>query len=559
MIVESALAVALIGVGCGEATTEPPAVASVVVTPDWVTLRSLGETRQLTAYAHDAHGHRIADKSFRWTSSDITRATVTSSGLVTASGNGTATITAIVDGITGTAAVLVDQVAARLAFRGAPSMQEATVPITPPIQVALQDALGNRVADAADPVTLAIGSNPCAVTLGGTTVVPATAGIATFGDLFIDQPGIGYSLVATSGGLASDTTGVFDVFARGEWTFTGTMMVPRRDHTATLLEDGKVLIAGWFARTAELYDPATGSFAATGNTVYVHGSGATATRLLDGTVLLVGGYRGDTLSEIYDPATGSFTDVGATRAHRQYHTASLLADGRVLLAGGQPDSPSGLQTHSAVELYDPSTGWFTLTDSLIDDRAGHAAVTLPDGRVLVVGGVQTTTPGYGKTLASAEIYDPVTGTFSATGSMQWAAGAPRAVLLEDGTVLVVGDYDRPEVFDPATGIFTPTATLATPHGSGSATRLSDGIVLVAGGARDFGPVLTESVELYYPTSGVFVPAAALGTAREEHTATLLLDGRVLVTGGWNDGELSSAEVYAVPYCTTQTAIGPRRR
>jgi hypothetical protein len=478
--------------------------------------------------------------------------------VVTAVANGTSSISASAAGVTGTAVVVVDQVATGLAFSAEPFLQEASVAMTPPIQVELRDARGRRVTDGADAVTLTIGANPCGVPLGGTAVVGAVAGVAGFENVAIPGAGLGYTLIASSGSLTRDTTAPFDVYARGVWTATGTMNVARRDHTATLLQDGRVLIAGWFTQAAELYDPAAGSFTLTGNTAYVHGQGATATRLADGTVLLVGGNGESKGSEIYAPQGGAFAAGPATSADREYHTATLLADGRVLLAGGQGPGP---QTHAAAELFVPSSGSFVPTGSLIDHRSGHGAVALPDGRVLIVGGTQTTTPGFGIVLRSAEIYDPASGTFSATGSTRRAYASPLLASLTDGTVLVMGDLfaDTAEVYDPTTGAFTPLVSVARRHVWGTASRMREGLVLIAGGAKAIGPTLADTAALYYPTSRAFAPAGVLNAARQEHTATALSDGRVLVTGGWNNSELASAELYSFPYCTGQGTAGATAR
>ena len=152
------------------------------------------------------------------------------------------------------------------------------------------------------------------------------------------------------------------------WTLTGNMAVARRDHTATLLDNGKVLIQP--GTPAELYDLATGTFTPTGPPVAQHGSHSTATRLADGRILIVGGIGTPTSAEIYDPATGAFSLTGSLNVVHTAHTATLLPDGRVLIAGGQDDV--GPQTHAIAELYDPVTGTFALTGSLNTDRSGHA-------------------------------------------------------------------------------------------------------------------------------------------------------------------------------------------
>jgi hypothetical protein len=345
---------------------------------------------------------------------------------------------------------------------------------------------------------------------------------------------------------------VMAVSASGVWTATGSMLVARRDHTATLLTDGRVLIVGWFTTVAELYDPATRMFKPTGNTLHSHGQQSTATRLLDGRVLIAGGTQALTFAEIYDPASGIFSATGNLNAPHFAHTATLLKDGRVLLAGGADDLQTGVITTAIAELYDPAAGTFSLTGSLNTDRDGSSSVLLQDGRVLIVGGTVTTTPGNGVCTDTAELYDPTSGIFHRTGNMT----EPRCdllfgqgLVLKNGKALIVGGLSNQsaELFDPMTGNFGATGTMALRQFTATSILLSNGQVFVTGGFSAIGPVTTNSVELYDPTSGTFAVTASMSAARQQHTATLLLNGQVLVTGGgFDDGpELSSAELFTL--------------
>jgi WD40 repeat protein len=216
------------------------------------------------------------------------------------------------------------------------------------------------------------------------------------------------------------------------------MQIARASHTATLLNTGKVLIAGWGNATAELFDPATGIFGPTGSMLSARVS-HTATLLNTGKVLLTGGIQGAppnttvlAESELYDPGAGTFSQTLSSLATaREWHTASLLPDGKVLVTGGLNSAGNAI---ASVELFDPSSQGFTLAKGNMETaRAFHTSTALKDGTVLVTGGDDGTAP-----LGTAEVYDPTTGVFSPTGSMGTARQSHTATLLSDGKVLVIG-------------------------------------------------------------------------------------------------------------------------
>jgi WD40 repeat protein len=312
------------------------------------------------------------------------------------------------------------------------------------------------------------------------------------------------------------------------FTLTGSMAFARDAHTATLLQNGRVLIAGGTdgstaLASAELYDPTTKMFTAAGH-MTIGRIGHTATLLADssfpnhGKVLVVGGTGGQT-AELYDPGTGAFTAIGTTVFRHLGQTATLLKDGRVLVAGGETAS---------AELFNPASGSFTATGSLTVSRNGHTATLLPDGRVLIAGGLpdgQTQATPFG--LFSAEIYNPASGTFTATGSMSFPLAQHTATLLADGTVLVASDYERAEVFSPATGLFSLVGNTST-GSRATATLRNDGTVLVAGGTFRTS---VGTAMLFAPECAGFVFTGPLIAARDGHTATLLADGTVLIAGG----------------------------
>ena len=297
---------------------------------------------------------------------------------------------------------------------------------------------------------------------------------------------------------------------------------------AALLTDGRVLIVHPCGTAVELYDPTTGTFSPTGSLMTTR-AGQTVTPLRDGRVLIAGGVTcGDAnhpevvlaSAELFDPATGTFSPTGSMGKPRGGHTATLLADGRVLITGGTTASPAasrsvvlvsyqtaetGSNVLTSAELYDPATGTFSPTGSMNTARPDHTATLLADGRVLVVGGGGEATAG---SIASAELYDPATGTFSRTGSMKSGRWQHTATLLQDGRVLITGGrspkdsvYTSAEVYDPGTGKFSPTGSMKTGRQGHAATLLPDGRVLVTGGGGS-GQTLS-STELYDPGTGRF--------------------------------------------------------
>lgn len=333
------------------------------------------------------------------------------------------------------------------------------------------------------------------------------------------------------------------------WVTTGKMNIARAGHTATLLAGGRVLVVGGgngspdAIDSAELYDPPNRSWTLTGR-LNVARFASTATLLVDGRVLVTGGFShgGFTnTAEVYDPATGAWIRTGNMSTVRAGHSATLLQDGRVLVAGGQ--GPAGLGALKTAEVFDPATGAWSRTGDLNFPRMGHTATQLLDGRVLVVRGQYGEDPWEGEGVngdaTSAELYDPLAGTWTATAGSSAANGS--ATLLPGGQVLVVGgilDEFTPypktltssEVFDPDTGAWAQTMPLAAAHSSHTATLLPNGGVLIVGWTGTL-----NSAEQFDPNTTTWTTASSLNTERAQHTATLLADGSVLIAGGWAFG------------------------
>ncbi len=332
---------------------------------------------------------------------------------------------------------------------------------------------------------------------------------------------------------------------QGVFVPTGSMTQARASYTATLLPNGKVLVAGgqiigWYLASAELYDPAAGTFAATGSMTAGRGY-HTATLLPNGKVLVAGGEAEDPAgAELYDPSAGTFTATGSMTNGRVQHTATLLTNGKVLVAGGLGNYVNWGNSASA-ELYDPSAGTFTATGWMTWTRQGHTATLLPSGKVLVAGG------SFDSEL-SAELYDPAVGTFTATSSMVAAREMHTATLLPSGKVLIAGgsmykaNFAPAELYDPAAGTFTATGNMTLEREQMTATLLPSGVVLITGGGTVDGNL--ASAELYDPAAGTFTATGSMTVARDDHTATLLPSGTVLIVGGESDsGILASAELY----------------
>ena len=315
-------------------------------------------------------------------------------------------------------------------------------------------------------------------------------------------------------------------------TQTIAMSTPRALQSATLLRDGKVLICGGTSTanvggvlsSAELYDPATATFSTTGSMTAAR-QGHTATMLPDGTVLIAGGaanigFRSQLASaEIYDPASGSFHATGSMSTPREGHSATLLRDGRVLIAGG---SPNGTATTASVEVYDYHTGRFTSIAPMGVPRSTHTATLMRNGQVLIAGGGRGGMPGGYIAYDTAEIFDPTTNRFHPVAAhLTVDRVAPAAALLDDGRVLIAGGKSGKIKFRGAN-------------------------------LANFTPL--ETAEVFDPETNSFHKVGPMSTAHYLGVPTRLPDGMILITGGWTAtggvvGGIRPAELFDPPHNT----------
>jgi hypothetical protein len=282
-----------------------------------------------------------------------------------------------------------------------------------------------------------------------------------------------------------------------QWSSTGLYAGGYEGSAATLLPNGKVLFVGGrpttgtFTSEATLYDPVGRTRAVTGSMSVQRSYSQTLTLLPNGKVLVVGGIVREMIApniyraELFDPLTGTWSQTGDNVVQRIGHTATLLPLGNVLVAGGCYFG-TGCPVAASAELYDPNSGTWALTGSLIAARMAHTATLLPNGKVLVVGGFEPSANTH-VSFASAELFDPATGTWSPTGALQTARRYHSATLLPDGKVLVAGGIGSgsedpvlasAELYDPVSGAWSPTSNLAMASSEHSALLLPNGKTLV---------------------------------------------------------------------------------
>ena len=335
----------------------------------------------------------------------------------------------------------------------------------------------------------------------------------------------------------------FPSAAASSWNTNTPMNLARDTPSTTLLPDGRILVAGGFGfvgfrlqafSEVELYDPATGIWTTT-NSMNNLRLWPSATVLPNGKVLLAGGdnFNGVlSVCELFDPATGTWTPTGPMNAARIHEVSVLLPNGKVLVAGGSGPSGNDAGWISSAELYDPTTQTWTNLPPMSTPRAWATGTLLPSGKVLVAGGYAS------GQLSSAELFDPATKTWTNTGSLNLARNLHSAALLPNGKVLVVAGETTnapwasttAELYDPATGLWAMTGAMHVQRAGFAMTLLPNGKVLASGG-EDINYNAIGSAELYDPASGTWSYAGTLTTPRWNHTSTLLHNGNVMLVGG----------------------------
>jgi hypothetical protein len=544
--------------GCGGGSSAPPPAIAVSVSPSSAMMNQ-GATQTFTASVIGTTNTVVT-----WTVQEgAAGGTITSAGLYTAP-NGFGTFHVI-------ATSQADSTARAMAAVSVPAV---SVAVTPEMSVLTLSGTQNFAAKVTGTINTAVTWSIQEGVAGG--MINPSGGYTAPSSLGT------FHVLATSAADANAVGIATVTVAQSSFMPAGSMGTPRVNHTATLLANGTVLVTGGFigasagpsiAASAELFDPSTGGFSRTADMQTVRAS-HTAALLSDGRVLIAGGSAlaadGDTCAtlssaELFDPGSGTFSPTGNMTAFRFGHTATTLKDGKVLIAGGSdvsedPDNGCTGLVFASAELYDPATKSFAPTGSMSDSRFGATATLLPDGRVLIAGGfTDGSISGTLMSLATSEIYDPSTGTFALTGRMSNPRSRHTATLLQNSLVLIAGGVNEvplqpeetfasAEVYDPKTGTFTTsaqTASMSTPRSGHSATLLPSGKVLIAGGGDGSSMTSLSSAELFDPVTGVFSPTVSMMAKRAGHTATLLQNGGVLITGGsaGSGNVLASAELY----------------
>ncbi len=381
---------------------------------------------------------------------------------------------------------------------------------------------------------------------GGSGVIDHGVGSVTSGTPIFTTPASDttYTLTVTNPAGLRTTAETQVIVYPGSFRPLSSLVWPRTDHTATLLVDGRVFIAGGWGGirgplACEIFDSTNGTYQPSA-TLDEGRSRHTATLLPSGRVMICGGTRstqGNYFNSIlaFDPVSGSISPAGTLLSARSLHSATLLPDGNVLIAGGIDHTDT--QYSALPERFDPVTGVCTATGPMNQPRALHTATLLPSGKVIILGGSGVAMSG------AIEQFDPVTGQFTTIGSLIKHRMLHTATLLPNGKIFIAGGWDDHtlpiqdlESFDPATGISTVCGTLTTARTrvGHTATLLDDGRVLLAGGPGyvHLGPSgYTANGEIFDPLTNQIKATGPMIQLTSYHTAIKLRNGDILFSGG----------------------------
>jgi hypothetical protein len=536
----------------GGSANNAPTLSSITLTPSTVTLTA-GQTQQLTATTHYSDGStKDVTSTATWVSSDTTIATVSGAGLVTSLVAGQVTITASVSGVSKSVAITVSAAVANLS----PSLSSVS-----PETTAAGSYLGLNVTGSGFVATSVMRWNGIDQVTGYISQAQLTANVPA---TYLANTGQAEVTVLNPGGGTSNS---LSLTGSRTLSLTGSLQTPRVRHTSTLLENGKVLIAGGFNQvvtslsagplivlgSTEIFDPALNSFTSGPNLVtprYRH----SATLLFDGRVLISGGSDANgtavASTELYDPGTQTISGA-ASAPVAGGSFAFRLSDGRVLMFGGQQQTSSD---PLIAQIYDPVSNSFSIAgQSGIFDV--QSATLLPSDKVLLIGNSGACDPRNicPKSYTYASIYDSATGTFSDAGYMSQSRESENAVLVSaDGApkVLIIGGgwdlvpLNSSELFDIATGTFNSGPAMFSWRIGSSATLLPDGSALVIGGAFSPASCGSAPAEVWTPTTNDFSIAAPVSYPGCNPQLTLLPDGSVLISGGNGDmGMVATAWIF----------------
>ena len=526
-------------------TVTAPTLVALAISPTTGTL-AIGQSQQYQVVGTYTDGStQNLTTAATWYAVPQASVSVTAAGLVTATGPGNANITASYGGF---AAVSMLTVGPATLVSIAVSPGTVNLPVNASQQFI---AIGNYADGSSQEITSSVtwsSSNGAASSVSPTGLATAVGrGTAT--------------ITASSGSVTGSANLTVSTAAI-------TLNTSRYEHSATLLNNGSVLIAGGvncpsagsctYLNSAELYSPSLQSVANTGSMATART--APAVLLGNGKVLIAGGYSCDSSgncvslssAEIYDPDAGTFGSAGNMTIDRYGHTMTLLSNGQVLIAGGETCNSAGTCSALATaELYDPVAGTFTATGNLHNARFNASAVALGGGTVLIAGGSNGT-----NLLTSAEQYYPTSGTFSGTLPLHTARASATATFLNTAMPMIAGGTTcaLPGCPTASTELYngyfyyptSPTGNMNVPRFDQTATLLTNGQVLLAGGYNlcSSSCVSDGTTELFDPVASTFTTSQPLSTGRSGHSATLLTNGSVFLAGGIDNGvTLSSTDIY----------------